>query len=356
MRGTGHFSGGQDQPANSYNGKAMEPFQVVALGSSGTVDGSTVGEVIDTDFAETVTLTLAPAAGTLDGTLAVAAEAGVATCDNVLYTATVHTKRRSQRSNGMAPQVAELGNVLPCRVRLFDVEGGPAFAFLPQRSEHEPTPWVWYAPTFIEAHSAQDNAWLLERWLHAGFAIAGVEIGESFGSPAGRALFTAFHARATAELGLAPRPVLHPQSRGGLMLYNWAAEHPDKVACVVGVYTVCDLRSYPGLATAAPAYGMTAEELETRLADHNPIDRLAPLARHHIPILHIHGDADVLVPLEANSGELVRRYRALGGNADVIVVPGKGHEVIPEYFERTELAEFAICWGVCGDSPVVRPH
>ena len=77
---------------------------------------------------------------------------------------------------------------------------------------------------------------------------------------------------------MSDRACLLARSRGGLMLYNWAAEHPQAVACIAGVYPVCDLRSWPGLEKACGAYGMTAEQLRKVLRDHNPIDRLAPLA------------------------------------------------------------------------------
>ena len=61
-----------------------------------------------------------------------------------------------------------------------------------------------------------------------------------------------------------------------------------------------------------------------------------------MPILHVHGDADKVVPLEKNSGELARRYRALGGQVRLIVIPGKGHEVCDEFFHCQELVDFVI--------------
>ena len=50
------------------------------------------------------------------------------------------------------------------------------------------------------------------------------------------------------------------------------------VAGIAGIYTVCDLRSFPGLAKACGAYGMDEAALAACLADHNPVDRLRPLA------------------------------------------------------------------------------
>jgi pimeloyl-ACP methyl ester carboxylesterase len=201
-------------------------------------------------------------------------------------------------------------------------------------------PWVWYAP--VIGHPNPSHAWMLRQWLDTGIGMAGVDVGESFGSPAGRKIFSALWETLTSRYGMSKQPVLLPQSRGGLMLYNWAAENPTRVRGVAGIYTVCDLRSYPGLAKACGAYGLTAAELEARLAEHNPIERLAPLAKAGVPILHVHGDADGVVPLETNAGELARRYRALGGQVRLIVVPGKGHEVCDEFFHRQELVDFVV--------------
>jgi hypothetical protein len=153
-------------------------------------------------------------------------------------------------------------------------------------------------------------------------------------------VYTALWETLTTRYHMSEKACLLPQSRGGLMLYNWAVENPSHVACIAGIYTVCDLRSYPGLDRACGAYGLSAAELAAHLAEHNPIDRLAPLAKAGVPILHIHGDADKVVPLEKNAGELARRYRELGGQVRLIVIPGKGHQVCNEFFQCQELVDF----------------
>jgi len=43
---------------------------------------------------------------------------------------------------------------------------------------------------------------------------------------------------------------------------------------------------------------LTAGELTARLPEHNPIDRLDPLARAGVPLFQIHGDGDATVPKE----------------------------------------------------------
>jgi pimeloyl-ACP methyl ester carboxylesterase len=109
-----------------------------------------------------------------------------------------------------------------------------------------------------------------------------------------------------------------------------------------GIYTVCDMRSYARLARACAAYGMDEATLAAHLSAHNPIDRLKPLADAGVPIQHIHGDSDKVVPLEKNSGELARRYEALCGLMRLIIVPGKGHEEVPEFFQCQELVDFVV--------------
>jgi len=245
------------------------------------------------------------------------------------------------RSGRPILSVKSLADSLPSTVDYFAVDGCPAFLIRPKgTAAHSPMPWVWYAP--VIGHPNSSHAWMLRQWLDKGIGMAGVDVGESFGSPRGRKVSTALWEVLTTRYGMSERPCLLPQSRGGLMLYNWAAENPARVACIAGIYPVCDLRSYPGLDRACGAYGLSAAELEARLAEHNPIDRLAPLAKAGVPILHVHGDADKVVPLEKNSGELARRYRALGGQVRLVVVPGKGHQVCPEFFQCQELVDFVI--------------
>ena len=204
-----------------------------------------------------------------------------------------------------------------------------------------PKPWVWYAPT-LPPYPGEAERWMFDRFTRAGVAIAGIDVGESYGSPSGRAGFSALYAELTNHRGYSSQPVLLGRSRGGLQLINWAADHPAQVAAFAGIYPVCNLASYPGLAKAAPAYGLTLEKLTAGLSLHNPIDRLAPLAAARIPLFAIHGDVDRLVPLEANSGLLRERYTALGGTMKLVVPPGQGHSMWTGFFQSEELVAFVL--------------
>lgn len=232
---------------------------------------------------------------------------------------------------------------LPLPGEVFRVAGRTAFLILPPDVEPsaEGVPWVWYAPTFPGLPGTEET-WMFERFLDAGIAIAGIDVGESYGSPEGRALYTSFHEELIRDRGLSSTPCLLARSRGGLMLYNWAVEHPDAVACVAGIYPVCNLASYPGLERASDAYGMTPRQLADALPQHNPIDRIEPLARAGVPVFHIHGDSDEVVSLEANSAALARRYQEFGGEMTLRVIEGEGHTMWPGWFQSQELVGFVI--------------
>jgi 6-phosphogluconolactonase len=226
----------------------------------------------------------------------------------------------------------------------FLVEGRPAFLLLPPEGKRTtPQPWVMYAPT-LPGLPDQHEKWMHERLLEAGVAVAGIDIGEAYGSPKGRELFSALYRELTVRRGFAPRPCLLGRSRGGLWALGWAADNPDKVAGLAGIYPVFDLRSYPGLAKAAPAYGLTPQDLEARLGALNPIERAGVLGKARVPALLIHGDEDRVVPLKENSAELAARYRAAGaeGLVRLIVAKGQGHNYWEGFFRCQELIDFVI--------------
>jgi pimeloyl-ACP methyl ester carboxylesterase len=226
----------------------------------------------------------------------------------------------------------------------FLVQDRPAFVLLPPEKERRtPQPWIMYAPT-LAGYPDEHEKWMHERFLAAGVAVAGIDIGESYGSPPGRKLFTALYEELTKKRGFANKPCLLGRSRGGLWVTSWACDHPDQVAGIAGIYPVFDLQTYPGIAKAAPAYGLKADELEAKLAETNPIERVGVLAKAKVPVLIIHGDDDKVVPLKENSAELAARYEAAGAKdaVSVIVAKGQGHNYWEGFFRCPELIEFAI--------------
>jgi dipeptidyl aminopeptidase/acylaminoacyl peptidase len=226
----------------------------------------------------------------------------------------------------------------------FLVQDRPAFVLLPAEKERRtPQPWILYAPT-LPGYPDDHEKWMHEQFLAAGVAVAGIDVGESYGSQPGRKLFSALYEELTKKRGFASKPCLLGRSRGGLWATSWACDHPDQVAGIAGIYPVFDLRTYPGIVKAAPAYGLTPDELAMSLSENNPIERVGVLAKSKVPVFIIHGDDDKVVPLKENSAELLARYEAAGAKDAVtlVVAKGQGHNFWEGFFRCPELIEFAI--------------
>jgi pimeloyl-ACP methyl ester carboxylesterase len=194
----------------------------------------------------------------------------------------------------------------------------------------EGKPWVWRARFW--GHRPEADIALLGKGYHIVF----IDTIEWLGSPKCVATWDSFHTMLTTEHGLAKKAALEGMSRGGLYVYNFAAAHPDKVACIYADAPVCTFASWPGgkgKSKGAPkvweqckeAYGFKSDD-EALAWKGNPIDNLAPLAAAKIPLLHVVGDVDDVVPVDENTAILEQRYKALGGEITVIHKPGIGHK------------------------------
>ena len=189
-------------------------------------------------------------------------------------------------------------------------------------------PWVWRARFW--GHEPQTDLALLAKGWHVVYC----EVGGLFGSPKAIERWDRFYEFLTTQYEFPKKAALEGMSRGGLIIYNWASNNPTKVTAIYGDAPVCDFKSWPGgkgKSKGSPgswkqclaSYGFT--ESQALAFRGNPIDRLEPLAKAGIPILHIVGDADSVVPIAENSNIIEKRYRALGGTIKVIHKKGIGH-------------------------------
>lgn len=221
----------------------------------------------------------------------------------------------------------------------FVLDENRCFVIVPDEAQ-SPQPWVWYAPTVTEVQPDTHNDWMFARLLSGGFAVCGIDVGESYGSPYGRGRYTAFHDYLVEHCGFSGKACLWAQSRGGLMHYNWAAEHPEYVKCIGATYPVSNVCSYPDLSKICEPYNRTEQDMRAHPDEHDPIHRLAPIASHRIPILQVHGNADDVVPFEPNAEAFARRCRELGGDIELIVVEGGMHDYDPAYLESQAFLDF----------------
>ena len=163
-----------------------------------------------------------------------------------------------------------------------------------------------YAPT-LPAYPDKHESRMHKQFLDAGIAVAGIDVGEAYGSSEGKQGLTDLYVHLTTIKGFAKKPCLLGRSRGGLWVSSWAIENPKWVAGIAGIYPVFDLTTYPKIPRAAPAYGMTSDELTATLKRNNPIERAHVIANSKIPVHIIHGDIDTVVPLKENSQRRVDR-------------------------------------------------
>jgi len=233
----------------------------------------------------------------------------------------------------------------------FEVDGRPAFVLLPEVSSPHSQPWILYAPALPEYPDAHER-WMHEQFVNHGVAVAGIDIGEAYGSPQGRAAISLLYDELVEKRGFSPKPCLFGRSRGGLWVVSWAGENPENASGIIGIYPAFDLRAYPGLEKAAPAYGLTAEQLQQELPKLNPIEQANKLAKARVPAMFIHGVEDQLVPFKQNVGEFADRYRAAGADdhVTVIAVEGQGHNYWEGFFRSQQLVDFAIARAKAGGS------
>ena len=204
-------------------------------------------------------------------------------------------------------------------------------------------PWCWEGEFF--GHKPAPDIALLAR----GFHIVYVNAQNLLGSPEAVADWNAAYDFLTHTAGLNDKPALTGLSRGGLYAFNWAVANPSRVACIYADAAVCDFKSWPGgkgkgkgdageWGRVPKIYGLP-DEAAALAYPGNPVDNLAVLAKAGVPLLHVYGDADDVVPWDENTGVVAKRYRELGGNITLIAKPGVNHH--PHGLEdSTPIVEF----------------
>jgi pimeloyl-ACP methyl ester carboxylesterase len=208
------------------------------------------------------------------------------------------------------------------------IAGRPAWVIAPKETAPG-KPWIWRA-LFFDAFPQADAA-LVGKGFHLFF----VNTSDMYGSPASMAEWDACYQEMTEKYGFPKKVALEALSRGGLVTINWAAAHPERVACIYADAAVFDWKSWPAgkgkskgdagsWKTLMNAYKFKSEA-EALAYDKIPVDNLKPLADAKIPIFCVCGGADEVVPYEENTAIVKERYEKLGGSIQVIVKPKCGH-------------------------------
>lgn len=203
----------------------------------------------------------------------------------------------------------------------FEFQGRNAHIIVPS-SERADKAWVWRA-RFPEWHTEMDSI-----LLHRGFYRLYINTDNLYGSPKAMEIWDSFYEYVLNTFHLNDKVVLEGVSRGGLFVYNWAKRHPEKVTFIYAEAPVCDFTSWPGglgagkgsikdWAQLKEAYDFDSDA-QAKEYLHQPMDDLEGLAAASVPILHMIGLDDKVVPVEENSFPLIEKYLRLGGPATII--------------------------------------
>ena len=87
----------------------------------------------------------------------------------------------------------------------FEVATRNAFIIIPHNYRVENRPWVWCAPMLTESLPDQHQDWMLQGLLKKGFAVAGVDVGETYGNPYGRDVYAQFYDHITGKFELSKK-------------------------------------------------------------------------------------------------------------------------------------------------------
>lgn len=186
----------------------------------------------------------------------------------------------------------------------------------------EGNPWIWNA-RFPDWHTDIDSILLSE-----GFYVTYINTDELIGSPRAVEVWNEYYNYLINTHDFCSKVTLEGISRGGLYVYNFAKKYPWRVSCIYAEAPVCDFKSWPGGFTGGKRsdedwklvlemYGFK-DDAEALAYKDNPVDNLGALAKANVPILHMIGLQDVVVPPELNTFVLADRYVRLGGIATII--------------------------------------
>ncbi len=221
----------------------------------------------------------------------------------------------------------EPGNFHGFSMYSFEYKDRQCRIVVPRRAA-EGNPWLWRGRFF--GHRPEVDLALLNK----GFYVAYIDVADLYGNATAVSFWDDFYELLISRYHFAPRVALEGMSRGGLMVFNWALAHPERVACIYADAPVCDLKSWPGgLMTGVGSqedwqksqqvYGLT--EAEAVRFRGSPVDRATELAKTGIPLLVVSGDKDAVVPYSENAEIVVKAYQEQRSQVKVIIKKGEGH-------------------------------
>ena len=192
--------------------------------------------------------------------------------------------------------------------------------------------WIWKTE-FLYAYDKAER-----ELLDLGYTRVYYQISHKYGSYHAVRLMHEFHKYVVNEFGLEEKAILFGFSRGGLYAFNYALFYPEFVEKIYLDAPVLDMRSWPPKGSVEreqvyEEYNLTEETL-AQFKGH-PIENLSEFFGLNIPLLLVCGDADEIVPFEANGKRMIDYCKENGINITSIVKPRCKHH--PHSLEDTTL-------------------
>lgn len=212
-------------------------------------------------------------------------------------------------------------------VQEFLFEGHEAIVISPKVRNAESN-WIWRARFF--GHEPQVDLALLEQ----GFHVVYIDVANMFGSPEAVKLWNHFYKHCRKTYKLNKQVVLEGMSRGGLIVYNWASENTNKVDAIYMDAPVIDMKSWPaGLLSSKGSKGswklcMEAHDIDAEtIYDYKymPMYKCEAVAKAGIPVMHVYGNVDAVVPYSENTAMVVAAFEKQGTPITIISKDGVGH-------------------------------
>lgn len=211
----------------------------------------------------------------------------------------------------------------------FQVGGRAGLVVVPKRPAPG-NPWIWR--TYFWNHKPRFDSIMAARGYHLAF----VNAPNLFGAPTAVAGMDAFYDEVTKGHGLSRKPTLVGISRGGLYAYRWSMAHPDRVSSIYGDAPVMDFVSWPcgcygtGSGSAndwsmlKTAYSF-AGDAEAKAFGGNPYANMKMFAQAKIPLIHVYGETDEVVPAKENILRANDSLKAYGWPMRLLPKPGTGY-------------------------------
>ena len=210
----------------------------------------------------------------------------------------------------------------------FDFDGYEAWVVCPVGETREGTPWTWtmqWATAFVPRTNVPQM--LRDGYHHATIITFVRRMDEE-----GLKVSAAFQRFLVEKLGFAPKAYLIGMSWGGFFSVRYAATYPENVA---KIYLDCPYLNLGGCLKTLDIGPWAENSPENWIDDPRmPINLAKPIADAKIPILLAYGGADDVLAPSLNSEIFIPRFKAAGGDIQVIYRKAYGHH--PHGFEEGE--------------------